>query len=529
MENMVMDLSAISAEIAIAATGLLILLADLFTKENQKILLAVIAVVGILVAGFLTFTQYDNTLTGRVLYEQTEEGLDQIYAGAQTDIGFEGDGAVIVDNFSVIFRYIFLLSLLLTVILSTNYLRREEMEAGEYFALLFFCTLGMMVMASAADFITLFIGLETLSIPVYALAGYQKNRIRSNEASLKYLIMGAFASSFLLYGIAFIYGATGSIRFHVIGDILSAQGASLAPDLNLYLLIGIALLFIGFAFKISAVPFHMWTPDVYQGAPTPITAFMSVAVKAAAFAGLLRVFLILVPFEQLMAVVAEAGWWLAVLTMFVGNVVALSQKNIKRMLAYSSIAHAGYLLIGVLAVLKISSAEADISAAGQSAVGSVVFYLISYLLMNMGAFTIVILVSRKGDKFETIDDFAGLAKRHPGLALAMTVFLLSLAGFPPTAGFFGKFYIFASAISAGMIPLVIIAVINSLISVFYYLGPVVAMYFKEDSEDNESRPAIRFNLGAEFVLYFTFLAVLLIGIMPSRILALVNSIVAIRM
>lgn len=527
MEKFVIDLAEISAEITVAVTGLLILLADLFTKENQKIVLAVIAVAGILLAGYFTFEQYDETLMGRVLYERDAGSgiIQQEYAGAQTTMGFVKDGSVIVDNFAVVFRYIFLLALLLTVILSVNYIKREEMGAGEYFALLFFSTLGMMVMAAAADFITLFIGLETLSIPLYALAGYQRNRIRSNEAALKYLIMGAFASSFLLYGMAFVYGATGSLRLHVIGELLSGYG-QLAADTNLYLLIGLALMFIGFAFKISAAPFHMWTPDVYQGAPTPITAFMSVAVKAAAFAGLLRVFLVLVPFSTIMDVVAKGGWWIAVITMFVGNLVALSQKNIKRMLAYSSIAHAGYLLVGVLAAMKMSSQDPGIASGGENAVSGIFFYLIAYALMNLGAFAVVVIVSRTGDKFESIDDFAGLARKNPGLAAVMTLFMLSLAGFPPTAGFFGKFYLFTAAVQAGLIPLVIIAVINSLISVAYYLGPVMAMYFKPAPDDEEKRPAILVSLGAEFVLYFTSLAVLLVGILPSRLLTLVRSIIS---
>jgi len=526
MENMVIDLTAIGAEIVITVTALLILLADLFTKENQKILLAVIAVIGILLAGFLSFQQWNVPEFGAVAYETSVQGESQVieYNGetAISTMGFPRDGSVLIDNFSVVFRYIFLLALLLAVIMSVNYLKREEMGQGEYFSLMFISTLGMMVMASAADLITLFVGLETLSIPLYALCGYQRNKIRSNESSMKYLIMGAFASSFLLYGMAFLYGATGSLRFSAMAESL-ASGGDLLPGAHLFVTIGVVLMLIGFAFKISAVPFHMWTPDVYQGAPTPVTAFMSVAVKAAAFAGLLRVFFIFIPFESLMSAVAEGGWWLAVLTMFVGNIVALNQKNIKRMLAYSSIAHAGYLLVGVLAVMNLNG-NPD---ASQMAVGGIVFYLIAYTLMNIGAFAVVILVSRKGDEFETMDDFAGLAKRHPALAAAMTLFMLSLAGFPPTAGFFGKFYLFSAAVQAGLIPLVIIAVFNSLISVVYYLGPVMNMYFKPAREDEDERPAISIDMGSEFVLYFTSIAVLFIGLLPSRLLNMVQNLIRI--
>lgn len=519
MSAIQINLSAVSAEIIIAAAGIIVLMADLFLGKRWKTLLAVVALIGIVLAGYAVYTQFDANQGKTILSNPvTGDGAAMNPENTQYAMGYEGDGPVVVDNFSVVFRYIFLLGAALAVLLSVGYLKREDINKGEYYALLLFCTLGMMIMSSAADLLMLFVGLETLSIPIYVLVGFQRDKVRSNEAGLKYLIMGAFASSFLLYGIAFIYGATGSVRLQSIGAYLNQLGAVTNPDANLFLLIGVGLLFVGFAFKIAAVPFHMWTPDVYQGAPTAITAFMSVAVKAAAFAGLLRVLLIMVPHEWLVNLLSNALWWIAVLTMTIGNITALVQKNIKRMLAFSSIAHAGYLLVGVLAAMKMTSVE--------TAFAGIIYYLIAYTLMNMGAFGIVILVARKGDKYENVDDFAGLAGKHPALAAGMSLFMLSLAGFPPTAGFFGKFYLFSAAVTADMIPLVVIAVINSLISVVYYFGPIMAMYFKPLPEDDADRGDIAIPLSTEFTLYFTAMAVLLIGIIPSRILPLVRSVIS---
>jgi NADH-quinone oxidoreductase subunit N len=516
------DLAAVSAEIILAATGILILLVDILVADRKKTMLAVLALVGILMAGYATYLQFDYS-TGRIAYEPTmtatEEGsnIQQNFDSTRFALGYVGDGSVVVDNFAVVFRYIFLLGTALTILLSIGYLQREESARAEYYALLLFSTIGMMIMASAADLLTLFIGLETLSIPIYILAGYHRNQIRSNEAGLKYLLMGAFASGFFIYGIAFIYGATGTLRLRFIAERLaeSSAGGFATPP---FLLIGVALLFVGFAFKVAAVPFHMWTPDVYQGAPTAVTAYMSVAVKAAALAGLLRVLLVLIPFQALMQLLNGAIWWIAVLTMIFGNVIALAQDNIKRMLAYSSISHAGYLLVGVLAVMNLGTTP--------MAMASILYYLFAYTLMNIGAFAVVLLVARKGDRYEKIEDFAGLGKKHPALAAAMSLFLVSLAGIPPTAGFFGKFYLFGAAVSAGMIPLVVIAVLNSLISVAYYFRPIMAMYFRPAPEDDEQRGPIQIPYAAEFTLYFTATAVLLIGIIPNRIIPLVNSIIS---
>ncbi len=515
----VVDLAAISTEIILAVTGLVILLVDMFVEDKKKTMLAVLALLGILMAGFATYQQFEYT-AGRIAYEPAPDGrsVRQNFDGARFAMGYVGDGSIVVDNFAVVFRYIFLLGTALAVLLSIGYLQREGCAKGEYYALMLFCTVGMMIMASAVDLLTLFLGLETLSIPLYVLAGFQRRRLRSNEAGLKYLLMGAFASGFLLYGIAFIYGATGTVRLRFIarhlGELAAAGSATAEP----YLLLGLTLLLVGFLFKVAAVPFHMWTPDVYEGAPTAVTAYMSVAVKAAAFAGLLRVGLTLVPFEALMEMIEPALWWVAVLTMSFGNLLAVVQENVKRMLAYSSIAHAGYLLVGVLAAMRLGTT--------QMAMAGILYYLIAYTLMNVGAFAVVLLVARKDDRYEKVSDFAGLARRHPALAAGMTLFMISLAGVPPTAGFFGKFYVFGAAVRADLIPLVVIAAFNSLVSVYYYLRPVMAMYFRPSPEDEESRGPIVIPYAAEFTLYFTATAVLLIGIVPNRIIPLVNAIIS---
>ena len=518
------DLAAVSSEIILAATGIVILLVDIFVADRKKTMLAVLAVIGVLMAFYASYQQMDFE-QGRIAYESivpgvAETGMRQNFDSTNFALGYPGDGAVIVDNLSVLFRYIFLLGTGLTILLSMGYLRREESARAEYYSLMLFATVGMMIMAGAGDLLTLFLGLETLSIPIYVLAGYHRNRIGSNEAGLKYLLMGAFASGFFLYGIAFIYGATGTVRLRFIAEKLAEAGtAGLAGEP--YLLIGMALLFAGFLFKVAAVPFHMWTPDVYEGAPTAITAYMSVAVKAAAFAGLLRVLLVLVPFETLMDFIVTALWWIALLTMVVGNIIALVQDNIKRMLAYSSISHAGYLLVGVIAVIKLGPAEMGMAIAG------ILYYLIAYTLMNIGAFAIVLIVARKGDKYEKIEDYAGLGAKHPALAAGMTLFMISLAGIPPTAGFFGKFFLFGAAVSAGLIPLVVIAVLASLVSVAYYLRPVMAMYFKPAAEDDAERGPIEIPLTTEFIFYFTAMAVLLIGVLPNTLLPWVSSIISI--
>ncbi|HEU0265266.1 MAG TPA: NADH-quinone oxidoreductase subunit N, partial [Geobacterales bacterium] len=408
------------------------------------------------------------------------------------------NGAVIQDNFSLFFKGIFLLCAALTVLISDYYFKREECNHGELYPMILFATAGMMLMASGTDLMTIFLGLELLSVSLYILAGFNRKNVKSNEAGLKYFLLGAFSTGFLLYGMALIFGATGSVRLDKIAS------AALRPEVhgNTLFLVGMILMAVGFSFKIAAAPFHMWTPDVYEGAPTPITAFMSAGPKAAGFAAFIRVMLVAMPllkydWTSLIAI-------LAVITMTVGNLIALNQDNIKRMLAYSSIAHAGYALVGF-------------TAANQVGVAGILFYLLSYTFMNIGAFAIIILVGKKGDANNNVMDYAGLASRRPVLAAVMAIFLFSLAGIPPFAGFMGKFYLFGGAIQAGYLWLAIIGVLNSAASVYYYLRVMVYMYMKEPEQDfawAKTTPAI-------FVALSIALAgVVIPGLLPQSLLSL---------
>ncbi len=365
-----------------------------------------------------------------------------------------------IDNFGTFFKGLFLVILILVAIISVRYADREEIGCGEYYSLLMFGVLGMMVMTSSHHFITIFIGLEVMSLSIYVLCGLLRNNIASVEASLKYFLLGAFATGFLLYGMSMIYGSTGIL------DVVELKNYFLMkqPFSAAMFVIGIGFLIVGFGFKIASVPFHMWTPDVYQGAPTSITAYMATGVKAAAFGALIRVFFTaLIPFHFGWS---EIIWILAVLTMTVGNITALVQRDIKRMLAYSSIAHAGYILV---AFITGDRAQAS----------SMLYYLMAYSFMNIGAFTAVIVLQKKGDNSNDLDSFAGLGARHPFIALCMSIFLLSLAGVPPLAGFMGKFYIFSTAVKAHYYWLAIIGFLNSVVAAYYYLRVMMYMYFKE--------------------------------------------------
>jgi len=323
----------------------------------------------------------------------------------------------------------------------------------------------MMLMASGTDLMVIFLGLEVLSVALYILAGFNRGNRKSNEAGLKYFLLGAFSTGFLLYGMALTYGATGTTKIAKIAEFISQNSI---VTLNPILIVGMLLMAVGFSFKIAAAPFHMWTPDVYEGAPTPMTAFMSVGPKAAGFAAFLRVFIIALP--AFTPQWSSLLWILAVLTMTVGNITALYQQNIKRMLAYSSIAHAGYVLVGFVADNAVGTA-------------GVMFYMLSYAFMNIGAFAIIILVGRKGEENNNVSDYAGFGFKHPVLGLVMSIFLFSLAGIPPAAGFIGKFYLFSGAIQAGYIWLAIIGVLNSAVSVYYYLRVMVYMYMKDPVEE----------------------------------------------
>jgi NADH-quinone oxidoreductase subunit N len=405
---------------------------------------------------------------------------------------------ILVDNFALFFNSIFLIAAGLSILMSVNYLKEQEMSHGEFYALILFATVGMMFMAAGSNLITIFLGLETMSISIYVLAGFFRRSNKSNESALKYLLLGAFSSAFLLYGIAMMYGATGTTDIKGISEYLSNAAYLKDP----MLLAGMGLLVVGFGFKIASVPFHMWTPDVYEGAPTSITAFMSVGVKAAAFAAFVRVFLY--SLWDLQPDWNNILWILAVLTMTLGNVVAISQNNIKRMLAYSSIAHAGYIMIGMVASSELGTS-------------SILFYMLAYAFMNLGAFGVIILYGRKGEENLDINEYSGMGFKYPGLALLMTVFMFSLAGIPPTAGFVGKFYIFSAAIKEGYIWLAIIGVMNSLVSVYYYLRITVMMYMKEPVKEFAG---LKWSPSITIALIIAVIGTLLIGIFPSPYLNL---------
>jgi len=400
-----------------------------------------------------------------------------------------------VDRYGLFFTLLFCVVSALTLLMSMSYLETTEIQTGDYYSLVLFSTLGMVLMATATDLIVIFLGLEVMSIAAYALAGIARSELRSNEAALKYFLLGAFASGFLLFGIALLYGATGHTALPQIAQRLTM----VAGEQRLLVTAGMALLIVGFGFKVAAVPFHVWAPDVYEGSPTSVTALMAVGIKAAAFAAFARVFMhTLVIFSGDWTGVL---WVLAVLTMTVGNVTALVQRNLKRMLAYSSIAHAGYLLVGMV-------------AGGEAGGSAVLFYLIGYAFMTLGAFAVVIALGRRGQPNENLDDYNGVGFRSPFLGAAMAIFMLSLSGIPPLAGFVGKFYIFSAAVKSGYVGLAIIGVLNSVVSVYYYVGVLVRMYMTEGSTD-VTAPSSRPYLFATLLL--TMSGTILLGLFPSSL------------
>jgi NADH-quinone oxidoreductase subunit N len=422
---------------------------------------------------------------------------------AYSHLGPAFSGMLLIDGFATFFRVLVLCVGILTVLSSFQYLKREQAAAGDYHALVLFSITGQCIMAGANELIMIFIGLEVSSIATYVLAGYLRDDKRNNEAALKYFLLGSFATAFLLYGIAWIYGTTGSTNLTQIRQLLATNTIGESGTL-----IGTAaaLMFVGFAFKVSAAPFQVWAPDVYQGAPAPVTLFMSAGPKAVAFAVFVRVFF--TAFDSITARWEPFVWASALLTMVVGNFAALTQTNIKRMLAYSSIAHAGYLMVAI-------------AAHNQIGVAAVMFYLAAYALMNIGAFAVVTHFSRQGERYVNIEDFAGLGWKQPLTAGLFSIFLLSLIGVPLTGGFFGKFYIFQAALDAHLVWLAVLGLLNSAVGAYYYLRILVVMYMQEPSEATSTVPPL--SAGLQTTLWATALGTLLLGIRPSVLLDFVRS------
>ena len=406
--------------------------------------------------------------------------------------------AVVVDGFSLFFTVVICVAVVLAVLLSDSYLERERLDRPDFYVLMLLSASGGILMAKANDLILVFLGLEILSIALYVLAGYQRERPRSLEASIKYFVLGAFSSAFLLYGVALIYGATGSTNLGIVAAFLREQTVTSGVFLG-----GMALLLVGLGFKVAAVPFHMWTPDVYQGSPTPVTAFMAAAAKAAGFAALLRIFFSTFNTNRLDW--QPVVWALAVLSLVVGSVLAVVQTDIKRMLAYSSISHAGYVLVGL-------------QAASTRGVAGSLFYLLAYTFMILGSFGIATIVGRKGDDRHSLDDYRGLAKARPGLAFTFTVFLLAQAGVPLTTGFLSKFYVISAAVEARSYALAIIAMLAAVIATFFYLRVIVAMYMSPEPAEGEERPEYAIPPGTGVALGLALAFTIVFGFLPEAVL-----------
>jgi NADH-quinone oxidoreductase subunit N len=414
-------------------------------------------------------------------------------------------GLVAADPFSIFFSHLVGLVAVLVILAAAPYLDRERLADAEFYALVLFATAGMGVLASAQELLTAFIGLELSSISSYILAGYRRDTLKSGESSMKYFLLGSFATAFFLYGIALVYGVTGTT------NLLRMDAADPTSTM---LKLGLALILIGLGFKVAAAPFQIWTPDVYEGAPTPVTALFSAGPKAAAFALLLRIFADVHAATQFWF---WAFWILAALTMFAGNLGALLQTNIKRLLAYSSIAHAGYILVAFAAVTNLAAKDNEIGAS--PAYAAVLFYLLTYALVKVGAFTIVSQFGGAGEKHLQLDDFAGLGERQPVVAAVLSLFLLSLLGLPVTAGFLGKFYIFKAAVDSNLIWLAVLMAINSVIGAYYYIRLIVIMYMREPSAEIAATAPARFPLSVNVVLAIAAFGTIFLGVLPTKTLA----------
>lgn len=466
------DLLTILPMLVVVIWAVLLMLADLWIPKDRKGITAILAALGLAVALGLTLSQGGKTASAM-------------------------NGMVVVDGFSVLMDIIFLVSGMAAIALAYDYLKRMKIERGEYYILLLFSISGMMLMAGAFDLIMVFLALELLSIPLYILAGFARPREESEESALKYFFLGAFASAFVLYGIALVYGATSHTDLLKIAQVVSDGTANVG-----LFLAGAALVLVGFGFKVAAVPFHRWAPDVYEGAPTPVTGFMSVAVKAAGFAALLRVFI--TAFSSLAVDMTTVLYALAALTMIAGNVLAIAQTNIKRLLAYSSIANAGYLL---MAFVPYGNGQVL-----SQTVSSALFFLVGYGLTSIGAWAVVIALEQAEGKGLGLSDFAGLGRKYPWLALAMMIFMLSFTGVPLTLGFWGKFFLFRTAILGGYTSLALIGLVTSVVSAFYYLKVVVIMYMQP------GEPAACEDVWVRFTAVITAVAVLAFGVIPGPLL-----------
>jgi len=471
------DFSTILPLTLLTVWACVLLLVDLFIPNTHKGITALLAALGLALTLGFTLAQIGVQQTGL-------------------------NGMIMLDGFSTFVSALLLVSGLLGVALAYGYVRRMGIERGEYYTLLLFSVTGMMLMAQAADLIVVFLALELLSFPLYVLAAFARPKIESEEAGLKYFLLGAFSTGFVVYGTALVFGATGSTNLAAIVAFASPGTSNL-----LLLSIGAALILVGFGFKVAAVPFHMWTPDVYQGAPSAVTAFMSSGAKIAGFAALLRVFA--TAFPSIAVDMTGILWALAALTMILGNVIAIAQTNIKRLLAYSSIAHAGYILMAFVPYGNPDVAPVSIAAG--------LFYLVAYALTNFGAWGVVIALEKGTGKGLELNDYAGLARKHPALAAAMTVFMLSLIGLPPTLGLVGKIYLFRAVIDGGFYGLAVIGVLTSLVSAYYYLRVVVIMYMRDGEPETEHESFL------DLTTMATAIATVVISLVPQFLFAWASS------